>query len=387
MNRNTDKEFLRLNAVKRFLELKDSEKQDLDDLIAVASEICGKPIALVTLLDAQKQWVKVNKGLDIQSTDRDVAFCNYTIAENKVFIVEDAHNDERFANNPLVTGNPNIRFYAGAPLITNDGYSIGSLCIIDRVPGKLSPIGIRCLETLAQQVMHRMELSNTVQSLLDAAAEMEIQKNKLQNLAVIHNAFLNSFSDYFILLDKDLNIVTFNQTWKKFAEKTFEKKPCAGDKMVDFTTSGVKKDFEVLGQAALNGEIIDVERKAQSYNMKPFWYKARFAPFSNLEGEIIGISLIATNIEKEKKQGEAIDLKNKTFSEIARLQAHDIRMPLSNIIGILNLINLEEYPPQKEYMNLLQQAANDLDTVIRTIVFEADKGRNILPEFENNEYI
>jgi PAS domain-containing protein len=378
-----NKEDLRINAVNRFLQLKDSEKQDLDDLVAAASEICGKPIALVTLLDEDKQWFKINKGLNVSSTDRDIAFCNYTIAENKVFIVEDAHKDERFINNPLVTGYPNIRFYAGAPLTTNDGHTIGSLCVIDQVPGSLSDREIKCLETLAQQVMHRMELSNTVQSLKEAAIEMEAQKNELQNLALIQNAFLNSFNDYFILLDKNLNIVAFNHAWKEFAEKVFSKAPRSGDKMIDFITNGVKEDFEALGQAALNGEEIDIERLADIHNMEPFWYRARLAPFSNMEGKITGLSIIMINIEKEKQHEEAIDFQTKTFSEIARLQSHDIRMPLTNILSLINLMNLEECPPlQKEYLNLLQESANRLDKVINEIVFKADKGRSILSQLE-----
>lgn len=382
MNNGYDKEYLRINAVKRFLELKDSEKQDLDDLVAIAAEICGKPIALVTLLDEQKQWFKINKGLDVSSTNRDVAFCNYTIAENKVFIVEDAHTDERFANNPLVTGEPNIRFYAGAPLTTNDGYNIGSLCVIDRIPGSLSPLQIRCLNSLAQQVMHRMELSNTVQSLQDASIKMEAQKNELENIAVIHKAFLNSFNDYFILLDKNLNIVAFNQAWKEFAEMIFKRTPCAGDKMIDYTTSSIREEFEDLGRAALNGEQVKIERIAHRYNLQPFWYRARFAPFSNLEGDIIGISIIATNIEKEKKQGEAINFQNKTFSEIVRLQSHDIRMPLTNILSLLNLIKLEGCTLPEQYLNCLQQSADKLDEVIHEIVFKADNGRNIFPPLE-----
>jgi PAS domain-containing protein len=380
MDKKLNPEYLRLNAVRRFTELKGSEKQDLDDLVAVAAQICGKPIALVTLLDSHTQWFKATKGADITSMDREQALCNYTIAQNEVLVVEDAQKDERFSGNPLVTGAPNVRFYAGAPLTTHDGYNVGSLCVIDLQPGKLSPAEVSSLQALARQVMHRMELSNTVQSLQHTMTEIDAQKNELQNLAVIHNAYMNSFNDYFVLLDKNLNIVAFNQSWKEFAEQVFKRSPCAGDKMIDFVSGEMKKDFNKLVFAALSGETVEIERIAHDPHMRPFRYKARLAPFSNLEGQVIGISVIATDIEKEKQQGEVIDLKNKTLLEIARLQSHNIRMPLSNILGILNLIKLEGYPAQEQYFDYLQQSADELDKVIVDIVFKADRGRSILPE-------
>jgi signal transduction histidine kinase len=102
-----------------------------------------------------------------------------------------------------------------------------------------------------------------------------------------------------------------------------------------------------------------------------------------MEGKITGLSIIMINIEKEKQHEEAIDFQTKTFSEIARLQSHDIRMPLTNILSLINLMNLEECPPlQKEYLNLLQESANRLDKVINEIVFKADKGRSILSQLE-----
>ena len=108
----------RLQALKRYNILDTVPEKEFDEIVQLASEICEAPISLMSLVDAERQWFKARVGLETQETHRDVAFCSHAIHDNKLFIVEDTYNDERFVDNPLVTGHPNIRFYAGAPLIT-----------------------------------------------------------------------------------------------------------------------------------------------------------------------------------------------------------------------------------------------------------------------------
>lgn len=139
-------------------------EQAYDDLTRLAAQICRVPIALVSLIDEDRQWFKSRQGLDAPQTSRDVAFCAHTILDDQTMIVEDTGRDERFHDNPLVTGDPDIAFYAGTPLVIND-QKIGTLCVIDRKPRKLSTEEVSALEALGRQVESQLQLRLRVKEL------------------------------------------------------------------------------------------------------------------------------------------------------------------------------------------------------------------------------
>ncbi len=143
---------------------------EFDDFTRLASQICGTPIALISLVDAGRQWFKSRVGLDIGETPRELAFCAYTVLGDNIFEVPDTLKDERFADHPLVTGAPDIRFYAGAPLHASDGSNIGSVCVIDHVPHHLTDGQRDALTTLGRQIMRQLELrKSAAHSARDAA--------------------------------------------------------------------------------------------------------------------------------------------------------------------------------------------------------------------------
>lgn len=138
----------RLSALRELLLLDTPPEERFDRLARFVAEQLDVPIALLTLVDGQRQWFKARVGIDATETPRDISFCGHAIMKNDVFIVEDASRDPRFSDNPLVTGEPHIRFYAGAPLSAPGGHRIGTLCVIDTVPRTLGPVELSILDAL-----------------------------------------------------------------------------------------------------------------------------------------------------------------------------------------------------------------------------------------------
>ena len=169
----------RLRALYRYELLDTESEQEYDDIAMLAAQICGTPIANISLIDKNRQWLKAKSGLEEREVPRDIAFCSYTIhnKDGRSMVVNDTLKDERFALNPLVTGDPNIRFYAGAPLITPDNFALGALCVIDSKPRELTEEQLKALEALARQTTIKLELRRT-SALLQAANE------ELRNLSL-----------------------------------------------------------------------------------------------------------------------------------------------------------------------------------------------------------
>jgi anti-sigma regulatory factor (Ser/Thr protein kinase) len=172
----------RLAALRDYRILDTDPEQAFDDLALLAAQICGTPIASITLVDEDRQWFKARVGLSQTETARSIAFCAHAIQQEGLFVVPDALGDERFRASPLVQGEPRIRFYAGAPLVTPEGHAIGTLCVIDRVPRTLTEDQAKALDALARQTEAQLELRRNLIELeqaLGARDEAEAQQTQL----------------------------------------------------------------------------------------------------------------------------------------------------------------------------------------------------------------
>jgi anti-sigma regulatory factor (Ser/Thr protein kinase) len=155
----------RLKALRQYRILDTEPEQAFDDLTLIASQICGVPVALISLVDEDRQWFKSRVGIEARESSRSVSFCAHAILQRGIFTIPDASKDDRFRDNPFVRGDPHIRFYAGAPITTQDGYALGTLCVIDYVPRKLTDNQIKALEALERQVTAQLELRRNLDEL------------------------------------------------------------------------------------------------------------------------------------------------------------------------------------------------------------------------------
>lgn len=172
-------EVRRLKVLWQYDVLDTVPEEVFDDLTDLAAHICEAPIALISLVDEDRQWFKSRVGLSVGETSRDISFCAHAILKSDLFIVPDATKDPRFKNNPLVAGKDKIRFYAGAPLVTPDGYALGTLCVLDKKPRNLSPDQEQALRVLAHHVVSQLELRRHARELAAVRQNGSQQKTEL----------------------------------------------------------------------------------------------------------------------------------------------------------------------------------------------------------------
>ena len=161
----------RVDALQKYAILDSEPEQAFDDLTLLASHVCKTPIALISLVDENRQWFKSKVGISATETSRNIAFCSTAIQQTDVFVVPDALKDERFRTNPLVISEPNIRFYAGAPLINEDGFALGTLCVIDQTPRELGSDQEAALKALSRLVLAQMEFRRNLILLKEALGD------------------------------------------------------------------------------------------------------------------------------------------------------------------------------------------------------------------------
>lgn len=169
-------------ALKSYAVLDTAEEAAFDDLTRLASMWCDAPVSLVSLVDEHRQWFKSRVGLDVVETPREQSFCAHTIQQAGLMIVSDALEDRRFSDNPLVTGGPGIRFYAGAPLVTPEGYALGTLCVIDRKPRALNDSQREALQALSRQVSALLELRRRLNEIADREHRLEASQARFRTL-------------------------------------------------------------------------------------------------------------------------------------------------------------------------------------------------------------
>lgn len=361
-------ELTRLQIVKQFKNLNIRYNQQLQYMVSFAAKIFKTPIASITLIDKDTQWVKISKGLNFEQSPRALSFCTHAIKRKSVFIVHDTLQDARFNKSPYVVDGLKIRFYAGAPLITQGGHRIGTLCVMDKKPRTPTEQQKLVLKVLAQSAISVMELKLSLDQLDQGLTDLkEVRKNMSQNEIKLR-AMFESLADEYFLLGKNGEILDFNHLAYQAIKDIYDIKLSAGRTMTGFLAPDYRELFSYNYHRALKGEEMQLERLTDLGDKGKIWFDCRFEPVRNDMNEIIGVSYLTRNINERKLNELKVVQQNSSLLKIAEIQSHDYRGPVATILGVMNLIEADHYLASKEYLMMLHTATTNLDGKIHEVV-------------------
>jgi PAS domain S-box-containing protein len=358
----------RLQVVKQFEKLNLEYDKELKYTVSFAAKICNSPIAMITLLDKDIQWVKVRKGLTIEKTPREISFCNHAVKHNHLFVINDMRGDKRFCNHPHVAGGPKYRFYASAPLTTQAGLCVGTLCVMDNKPHELTDQQKMTLKILAKHAISVMELKLTVDQLDNTFNDLkQVRETKSRNDIKLRS-MVESLTDCYFLLGEAGEVVDFNRTAFDFVQQKFGKRLAYGCSMMSLLPPAFSDSFTFHYSNALNGRKAQFEKLADYGTRGKIWWDCVFEPVKNEKGTIIGVTYVARDINDRKLYEEKIMIQTSLLSKISQIQSHDYRGPVASILGLMNLIEEEDYVAPKEYLMMMQVAVKRLDEKIHEVV-------------------
>lgn len=349
-----------------------------DRIVRLAALLLDVPIALISLIDAERQWFKSRYGLDATETPRALAFCDHAIHGRDVMVVPDAEQDARFCDNPLVTGDPHIRFYAGAPLVTPDGFALGTICAIDRAPRQLSSRDAAILAALAEQVMHELEVRAALGELYKEVAEGRRATRTLQGEGARLEALLNATGNAAVTTDTDGQVSSLNRA----AEAMFGFDP---GECVGWNIGGLISNHLDIAREALKGSSEGNGRRKDGTEFpieisRADWIDAQGRKAS---GAILRDLTERRRIEADLRDREAADRAQDKLAALGRVAggvAHELNNLLQPVIGLTQL-ELDSLPAQgsseqaetRESLATILECGNQMRSVVRKILMFSRK--------------
>ncbi len=343
----------RLQSLHNYQILNSLAEDEFDRITELASLICGTPISLVSLIDEKRQWFKSRFGLEISETDRKLAFCQYTIMGDGLMEVQDATKDDRFRDNALVTGDPDLRFYAGFPLIDPDGYALGTVCVIDRKPNRLTDKQKRALELLAREVM--------------ALILKRRQKEELRNFEKL----FRYSSDMICIAGDDGFFKKVNPAFERILGWDMEY--LLSTSFLEFIhpddLAGARQELENLGAGLETVNFVGRYRTSSGDYRILQWTVAPEPGTGNLFG--IGRDITEGIHQQQELSAAKLQAEQASIakSEFLANMSHEIRTPLNGVIGFTDLVlktGLTEI--QQQYLTIVNQSANALLSIINDIL-------------------
>ena len=296
-----DREDERLSALAAYRVVDTAPEAQFDDLASLASRICEAPMAMISLVDRDRQWFKARVGLEITETPREIAFCAHAILGNEVMIVPDAQADARFAGNPLVTGDPGIRFYAGAPLITEGGQAVGTLCVLDRVPRSLTDEQTAALSTLSREVVARLDLKKANAELERVVEGQRAQSEALRSSEEFKTRMIECSRDCIKVLDLEGRLVSMNAGGMEALE-ICDIGQYTGSLWIDFWKGPDREAARSAIEAARNGgmgHFVGYFETIQT--QKPRWFDVVVNPILGSEGRPESLLAVSRDVTERKR--------------------------------------------------------------------------------------
>jgi len=362
----------RLQALRALNLLDTPPEERFDRIIRLAVRILGVPIAFVSLVDENRQFLKSCHGLTIRETSRDVSLCAHTILDQKPLIVPDAKSDARFADNIFVTGEPHVRFYAGHPIAAPDGSLVGSLCVADRKPRIPSDEDVQILRDLALIVQSELcagEVDSTHQMQQQTEEKLRQSEARFREIIDIPGKFIwetTMEGKVLFISDRVEGVLGFSPA--EMMERSFFEKIVSEDAVI-----ATAKFY----YAAQKGQrFSDLEYRVETKSGNVIWLSARGAPMHDTEENLTGYRGICEDITERKQiQQELIAAKdaaesaNRAKSDFLANMSHEIRTPMNAMVGMTGLLlgtNLSS--EQRDYAQTVRQSADTLLTIVSDIL-------------------
>ena len=354
-------EQLRLKALRAYDILDTDAEVEFDKLTRLAAQICGTSIALISFVDEDRQWFKSAHGLDTPETPREQAFCAHAILEHDaIFSVPDARADARFKDNPLVTGAPHIRFYAGYPLVPEEGEALGTLCVLDREPRMLDARQQEALKVLAQSVVTLLQTRKTARRLRGA---LSFQKLLLDSLP---------FSIF--VKDQHSRIINANASFLSQWPDDLQGTVIGTQALGRFDAEQQRRLLDADREALEKG-VSEREETAPDANGDPHSFETTRVRFEDSSGEPFVLGIARDNTRERTFRSELIrarelaDEANRNKSDFLAHMSHEIRTPLNGIIGTAQLLldtELAEIP--RKYADIIATSGRTLLGIVNDIL-------------------
>ncbi len=370
-------EDLRSQTVEHFIDFDLETDPELLEIVELASAVTHCPYAVIAFLDGHTQYLKVRKGVTKTKMPRETGFCTYAVEQNHLMMVPDTLLDERFANNPDVTEGSRIRFFASMPLIMQNGEKLGTICVLNNKPHVLDQHQQLVLKILSNQVMKIVELKAGMKMLEKNQKELAEQKELNNDANIRLRSFFESSTNFQVLLGRHGEVIDYNKTAYNFIKTVHKAKLQRGDTFVKYIHPEFAPTFIEQYRLALQGQRSAKEGLTDYGEMGIIYWEAAFEAARDNNDEIIGISYLIRNVSERKLKEQKIVAQNQSLLEIAHIQAHEFRAPLTSVMGLISLIKQDDYDAPREYFELLEQAVYALDAKIKQIVGNIDENVTI----------